>query len=87
MRQIPILYQKLGEYIHSNFSQLNSFAVWINAYSSPERRKTVETFVGFVDQIAASDTHENVSAARRAFQKASQYEFEFWDDALNLRQV
>lgn len=85
--QLPcsLMYQKLGEYVHSNFSQPNSFVVWINTYSSPERRKVVETFVEFVDQIAALDTHENVSAAKKAFEKASQYEFEFWEDAFNLK--
>jgi len=87
--QLPcsLMYQKLGEYVHSNFSQPNNFEVWITTYSSPERRKSVETFVGFVDQIAALDTHENVSAAKKAFQRASQYEFEFWNDALKLRLV
>ena len=87
--QLPcsIMYQKLGEHLRSNFLQPNKFVVWVNTYSSPERRKTVEVFVGLVDKVALSDTHENIDAAKRAFQKASQYEFEFWDGALNLRHI
>ncbi len=85
--QLPcsVMYQKLGEYIHSNFSEPNKFIGWINTYSNPERRKNVETFIGFIDKVAALDIYENISAAKKAFHTASKYEFEFWDDALNLR--
>lgn len=89
--QLPcsIMYQKLGEQIKNNRLQptSNLFEVWVNTYSGSERRSNVETFIDFVDMIAMSDTHENIVAAKKAFERASQYEFKFWDDALNLRVV
>ncbi len=86
--QLPcsLMYQKLGEHVRQHATQPNKFEIWINSYSNPERRQKVETFIDIIDGLAEIESCETLDSMRRAFYTASKYEFDFWDDAFNLRE-
>ncbi len=76
-----LLYQKIGEALNANSSCSNSYKLWIETYSSQKRRKRVEVFIDIVDQIAAKSSYEEFQDLQAIFCKASQLEYNFWDDA------
>ena len=86
--QLPcaLMYQKLGEYIEGNEVIPNRHDIWIKTYSDPERKKRVETFIRHIEELAKTETQqEKRESMHKAFEQAAQYEFDFWDDAFNLR--
>lgn len=80
-----LLYQKIGEALHPNGNCPPSYKLWIDTYSSVERRKKVEVSIGIVDQIASKSPYEELQDLHAVFHRASQLEYNFWDDAYHLR--
>lgn len=80
-----LIYQKIGESLNPNSICPKSYRLWIETYSSPERRKRVEVYIDIVDQIVATSSYKEFQILQAVFCRASELEYNFWDDAYHLR--
>lgn len=86
-----LIYQKVGEYLaykqrtESLLPANMNYQMWINTYSSEQRRQSVEKLLAIVNQIYSSTPlpNEHLKLLLEIFKKASEYEYQFWNDAYN----
>lgn len=80
-----LIYQKIGEYLTKlNIFRTNSnptYRLWINTYSSEERRDRVENMLKIVNRAVMVCSIEELTELKEIFQKVSQYEHDLWDEA------
>ncbi|CAF2153605.1 unnamed protein product [Rotaria magnacalcarata] len=85
-----LIYQKVGEYLKRK-QQTESlpptnqyYQVWIDTYSSEQRRQSIEKLLAMVNRLYSSTWSSNQHAElMKIFQKAAEYECEFWTEAYN----
>jgi len=80
-----LIYQKIGEYLKSiQKSSVNSnpyYQIWINTYSSRERRERVEQLLSIVNRAMSICSQNEITILKDIFIKASQFEHDLWDEA------
>jgi thiaminase len=83
-----LIYQKIGEYLKSiQKSSVNSnpyYQIWIDTYSSRDRRKRVEDLLSIVNRAVLVCSENEIITLKEVFRKVSQFEYDFWDDAYRL---
>lgn len=57
------------------------YRAWIDAYADPAFRRTVCEVEAHIDTVAASTTHGRRDEMLAAYQRATRYEWMFWDAA------
>jgi thiaminase/transcriptional activator TenA len=75
------IYREVGNAVAAGAATDNSYARWIETYSSPEFSADVEKAVAFTEQLAADAGPAERTLMREAFMTASRLEYCFWDDA------
>lgn len=81
-----LLYQKIGEFCKASSPSNNDYKLWIENYSSSERRQGVIKFIGVSNELADQSSSEELTAIETVFLRASQFEYDFWDDAYYQKQ-
>jgi hydroxymethylpyrimidine kinase/phosphomethylpyrimidine kinase len=80
-----LIYQKIGEYLKSiQKSSVNPnpyYQIWIDTYSSQGRRERVEQLLSIVNRAVLICSRNEIIILKDIFKKASQFEYDFWDDA------
>lgn len=80
-----LIYQKIGEYLNKldtvRTNSNPSYRLWINTYSSEERRDRVENMLNIVNRAVMICSMEELVELKQVFQKVSQYEHDLWDEA------
>jgi thiaminase/transcriptional activator TenA len=80
-----VLFQKIGEHLKQTGVKSNNskYQKWIDNYSSLERRRgKVEKFICTIEKLV---TAKNRFSLIKSFEQATQFEYDFWDDAYHLR--
>lgn len=71
------IYQKIGKYLEATSPASNPYKPWIDLYSSLEREQKTKKFTDVIDQLISSSNDK--ASLKKIFQKASNYEYDFWD--------
>ncbi len=72
-------YQKIGERAKPQASETHKYRLWIEAYSSVERRRRVEKFISIVDHMASEATYVERKKLHQTFSEGMEYEHYFWN--------
>lgn len=75
------IYWKVGNHIAGTAAPDNPYQAWIDTYADPSFGEAVDTLIGITDRTAAATTPGGREAMMRAFERAVQYEWMFWDSA------
>ncbi|WP_232301674.1 TenA family protein [Nesterenkonia jeotgali] len=77
------IYDDVGTRLKARVGGLEQhpYADWISAYGDPEFHELTETAKRVVDELAATASEATLAAMHAAYQRASQYEWMFWDAA------
>lgn len=78
------IYAEVGRDILGGAVQPNPYAAWIDTYSGEEFHEAVRGVIATVDRAAASAAPDTVDAMHRAFTRATQLEWMFWNSAWTL---
>jgi thiaminase/transcriptional activator TenA len=77
------IYQEIGEYLQCTSTSSNPYQDWIDQYSNLERRKKVDEWIQMINQMAKPLCKEAKEQLKIVFSKASQFEYDFWDETYN----
>lgn len=82
------IYKCVGDYIAQNANlEGNPYADWIALYSDDYFAEEVEQFIAICDEYALNSSAEIREKMVAAFRKSAQFEYEFWNDAYNMKYV
>ncbi len=79
-----LLYQMIAETMQPGAQCPAPYRLWIETYSSPDRREKVETMVSIVDQAVARSSYDEIQNLKALFAEASKLEYNFWNDTSDL---
>lgn len=79
------IYLKLAEDLKKDVAPGNPYAQWVKMYSSNKYKNDVEAMVRIVNTLAKNSSEHIRERMLEAFLTASVLEWQFWDDAYNLR--
>jgi thiaminase (transcriptional activator TenA) len=75
------VYLEVGTHIHQHARTPNPFQAWIDTYAGAEFEKAVQRVIAVADEVAAPASERTRAAMHRAFTRATQLEWMFWDSA------
>lgn len=75
------IYKEVGDYIVAKAQPNNPYQAWIDTYSGEDFAEGVKKAIAFADKMADNSTEEIRIQMWKAFEKASQLEYQFWDAA------
>jgi thiaminase/transcriptional activator TenA len=75
------IYQDVGEALGASVTDDHPYRTWIETYSDPEYAASVERMKQIVDGAAARAETAVTIAMARAFTRATEYEWMFWESA------
>ncbi len=78
------VYLEVGKELKKKGSRDKTYQLWIDTYSSPGYERDVEEFLSILDASARGASDEERSRMREHFDRASRYEWMFWDMAYRL---
>lgn len=78
------IYREVGTHIHARAAADNPYRAWIDTYASPEFADAVDRMIAATDGLAASAAPGTLDGMHRAFTRAMQLEWMFWDAAFRL---
>lgn len=78
------IYAEVGKDIHARAAAPNPYRAWIDTYASEEFDAAVRRVIAATDRAAEGASPATVAAMHRAFTRASQLEWMFWDAAWRL---
>lgn len=78
------VYREVGRRIHATAREPNPYRAWIDTYAGDEFDRAVVAVLAIADVAAAEASARNVAAMHRAFGRAMQLEWMFWDSAYGL---
>lgn len=80
------IYDDVGTRLKARVGSLEGhpYADWVTAYGDPEFHELTRRARLIVDELAATASEETRAAMHRAYHRASQYEWMFWDSAHRL---
>ncbi len=62
----------------------NPYRAWIDTYAGEEFSAAVDAIIGATDAVAVAASPSQVEAMHKAFTRAMQLEWMFWDSAYRL---
>jgi thiaminase/transcriptional activator TenA len=78
------IYREVGRHIHAGAAKPNPYQAWIDTYAGPEFEQAVDAVIAVVDTVAGEASPRTIEAMHRAFTRAAQLEWMFWDSAWRL---
>ena len=78
------VYREVGHHIHRVASPNNPYRAWIDTYAGEEFSAAVDAIIGATDAVAVAASPSQVEAMHKAFTRAMQLEWMFWDSAYRL---
>lgn len=79
------IYKKVGDHIYQNQSNTNNpYQEWINTYAGEDFGLLVDKAIQICDNVAAQCSVDQQQQMTKAFIRASQLEWMFWDSAYQL---
>ena len=78
------IYAEIGRDIFGRAVRPNPYDAWIDTYAGEEFHAAVRAVIGTTDRAAERASPETLAAMHRAFSRATQLEWIFWDSAWRL---
>jgi thiaminase (transcriptional activator TenA) len=78
------IYAEVGRDIHARAAKANPYQAWIDTYAGEEFHAAVQAVIGAADEAAAGASAPLQQRMHRAFERATQLEWIFWDSAYRL---
>jgi thiaminase/transcriptional activator TenA len=75
------IYWEVGTHIHQHASTPNPFQAWINTYAGAGFAQAVQRVIAVVDEVATQASARTIAAMHKAFTRATQLEWMFWESA------
>jgi thiaminase/transcriptional activator TenA len=75
------IYREVGKHILGTAARPNPYQAWIDTYAGEEFERAVDAVIAVVDEVASDVSQRNRAAMHRAFTRATQLEWMFWDSA------
>jgi len=79
------IYREVGKTILNLAASPNPYQAWIDTYAGVEFEQAVDAVIGVADRVGASASSSMREAMHRAFHRAVQHEWLFWDSAYKLK--
>ena len=80
-----LIYQKVGEYLKSiqkfPVNSNPSYQLWIDTYSSPQRRERVEQLLSTANKLVSVCSQKEIDILKDIFKKISQFEYDLWNES------
>lgn len=80
------IYAEIGRDIHGRAVRPNPYNAWIETYAGEEFHAAVRGVIATVDKVAATVSPSVLAEMHKAFTRATQLEWVFWDSAYRLEQ-
>lgn len=78
------IYREVGTHIHAHAAAPNPYQAWIDTYAGAEFKLAVDAVIAITDAAAEGAAERTIAAMHRAFARAAQLEWMFWDSAYRL---
>ena len=78
------VYREVGQHIFAAASEPNPYRAWIDTYAGEEFSAAVDAMIAATDALAAASSPATLDLMHRAFTRAMQLEWMFWDSAYRL---
>lgn len=78
------IYREVGKHILATAKRANPYQAWIDTYAGEEFERAVDAVIAVADDIASGASPRTLEAMQRAFGRAMQLEWMFWDSAYRL---
>ena len=79
------IYREVGKSILKRAASPNSYQAWIDTYAGIEFEQAVDAVIAVADRVADGASPRILDGMHRAFQRATQHEWLFWDSAYQLK--
>ncbi|MFM9938474.1 MAG: thiaminase II [Hyphomicrobiaceae bacterium] len=79
------IYREVGKHILAQAIKPNSYQAWIDTYAGLDFEQAVDAVIKVVDTVAIDAAPHTHAAMHKAFTRATQLEWMFWDSAYQLR--
>lgn len=80
------IYAEIGKDIHGRAARPNPYNAWIETYAGEDFHAAVRGVITTVDKVAATVSPNVLAEMHKAFTRATQLEWIFWDSAYRLEQ-
>lgn len=80
------IYAEIGRDIHARASSPNPYQAWIDTYAGEDFHAAVRGVIETVDRVALTASPTTIAEMHKAFTRATQLEWIFWDSAYRLEQ-
>ena len=80
------IYAEIGRDIHGRAVRPNPYNAWIETYAGEEFHAAVRGVIATVDKVAATVSPNVLAEMHKAFARATQLEWIFWNSAYRLEQ-
>jgi len=80
------IYREVGMHIFEHSAPDNPYQDWIDTYVGEEFRESVEKAIAITNKAASREDEKRKQEMKRAFVRASQMEWMFWDSAYRQEQ-
>lgn len=80
------IYAEIGRDIHARASKPNPYQAWIDTYAGEDFHAAVRGVIETVDRVALTASPATIAEMHKAFTRATQLEWIFWDSAYRLEQ-
>lgn len=78
------IYREVGRHIHGTAASANPYRAWIDTYAGEGFEQAVDAVIAVVDEVAKRASERTLGQMHRAFTRAAQLEWMFWDSAWRL---
>jgi thiaminase/transcriptional activator TenA len=78
------IYREVGRHILAKAITPNPYQAWIDTYAGEEFEQAVDAVIDVTDTVALAASPRTLAAMHRAFARATQHEWMFWDSAYRL---
>jgi thiaminase/transcriptional activator TenA len=78
------IYAEVGRDIHARAATPNPYQAWIDTYAGDDFHATVRATIEATDEAAADASPALIARMQKAFARATQLEWMFWDSAYRL---
>lgn len=80
------IYAEIGKDIHARAASPNPYQAWVDTYAGEDFHAAVRGVIATVDKVAAGVSPSVLAEMHKAFTRATQLEWIFWDSAYRLAQ-